>query len=170
MRGLDGEGNAANYVETEQIVQFEGGTSSFVQVCMPIVFCQLQNVWIGCEDEKRMNILLFLVIFFPQTRGSIPLYWSQRPNLKYKPTPILNQTADHVSTTTLYPPPLSPFLHGGGQQYQNDLVDVHDCFSPGARQNMLLKKVVLSRAYFNPHLAAWAKMSLSCSKNTIYSL
>ncbi|XP_074618210.1 phosphatidylinositol-3-phosphatase SAC1-like isoform X1 [Acropora palmata] len=60
MRGLDGEGNAANYVETEQIVQFEGGTCSFVQ-----------------------------------TRGSIPLYWSQRPNLKYKPTPILNQTADH---------------------------------------------------------------------------
>lgn len=38
MRGLDGEGNAANYVETEQIVQFEGGTSSFVQVCMLIIF------------------------------------------------------------------------------------------------------------------------------------
>ena len=64
MRGLDGEGNAANYVETEQIVQFEGGTSSFVQVCMLIIFCKGQNVWIGCEDEKRMNILLFLVIFF----------------------------------------------------------------------------------------------------------
>ena len=38
MRGLDGEGNAANYVETEQIVQFEGGTCSFVQVCMLIIF------------------------------------------------------------------------------------------------------------------------------------
>ena len=57
MRGLDGEGNAANYVETEQIVQFEGGTSSFVQVCMLIIFCKGQNVWIGWEDEKRMNIL-----------------------------------------------------------------------------------------------------------------
>ena len=118
MRGLDSEGNAANYVETEQIVQFEGGTCSFVQVCMLIIFCKGQNTWIGCEDEKRMNILLFLVIFFPQTRGSIPLYWSQRPNLIHKPTPILNQTADHVSTTTSYPPLLSPFLYGGGQQYQ----------------------------------------------------
>lgn len=64
MRGLDGEGNAANYVETEQIVQFEGGTSSFVQVCMLIIFCKGQNTWIGCEDEKRMYILLFLAIFF----------------------------------------------------------------------------------------------------------
>ena len=25
--------------------------------------------------------------FYPQTRGSIPLHWSQRPTLKYKPTP-----------------------------------------------------------------------------------
>lgn len=64
MRGLDGEGNAANYVETEQIVQFEGGTCSFVQVCMLIIFCKGQNIWIGCEDEKRIYILLFLVIFF----------------------------------------------------------------------------------------------------------
>ena len=31
IRGLDIEGNAANYVETEQIVQFESGACSFVQ-------------------------------------------------------------------------------------------------------------------------------------------
>ncbi|EDO36706.1 predicted protein [Nematostella vectensis] len=60
MRGLDGEGNAANYVETEQIIQFNTGTSSFVQI-----------------------------------RGSIPLYWTQRPNLKYKPKPQVNSSADH---------------------------------------------------------------------------
>ncbi|XP_073234289.1 phosphatidylinositol-3-phosphatase SAC1-like isoform X1 [Porites lutea] len=60
IRGVDTEGNAANNVETEQIVQFESGVCSFVQ-----------------------------------TRGSIPLFWSQRPNLKYKPTPVLNSGADH---------------------------------------------------------------------------
>lgn len=31
IRGLDSEGNAANYVETEQITQFESGACSFVQ-------------------------------------------------------------------------------------------------------------------------------------------
>ena len=31
IRGLDSEGNAANYVETEQIAQFESGACSFVQ-------------------------------------------------------------------------------------------------------------------------------------------
>uniref|UniRef100_A0A674ARW9 SAC1 like phosphatidylinositide phosphatase b n=1 Tax=Salmo trutta TaxID=8032 RepID=A0A674ARW9_SALTR len=46
VRGIDSEGHAANFVETEQIVQYSGGKASFVQ-----------------------------------TRGSIPFYWSQRPNL-----------------------------------------------------------------------------------------
>lgn len=31
-----------------------------------------------------------------QTRGSIPLYWSQRPNLKYKPRPLINKVANHM--------------------------------------------------------------------------
>lgn len=34
IRGLDTEGNAANYVETEQIAQFESGVCSFVQVSL----------------------------------------------------------------------------------------------------------------------------------------
>ncbi|GIY70231.1 phosphatidylinositol-3-phosphatase SAC1 [Caerostris darwini] len=55
MRGLDAEGQAANFVETEQIVECDGSKSSFVQ-----------------------------------TRGSIPLFWNQLPNLKYKPRPALN--------------------------------------------------------------------------------
>ena len=33
IRGLDMEGNSANYVETEQLAQFEFGVCSFVQVC-----------------------------------------------------------------------------------------------------------------------------------------
>jgi hypothetical protein len=58
MRGCDTEGNPANYVETEQIVEYSsfngsGGRCSFVQL-----------------------------------RGSIPLMWTQMPNLKYKPPPV----------------------------------------------------------------------------------
>ena len=32
MRGVDQEGQVANYVETEQIVEFQGDKSSFIQV------------------------------------------------------------------------------------------------------------------------------------------
>jgi len=52
VRGIDKDGNVANNVETEQIVEISQDTfTSFVQV-----------------------------------RGSIPLLWSQFPNLKYKPS------------------------------------------------------------------------------------
>ncbi|KAM7382348.1 hypothetical protein PAMP_002081 [Pampus punctatissimus] len=59
--GIDSEGHAANYVETEQIVQYNSAKASFVQ-----------------------------------TRGSIPFYWSQRPNLKYKPKPQISKTVNHL--------------------------------------------------------------------------
>ncbi|KAL2080354.1 hypothetical protein ACEWY4_024147 [Coilia grayii] len=61
VRGIDSEGHAANFVETEQIVQYQGGRSSFVQ-----------------------------------TRGSMPFFWSQRPNLKYKPKPLISSTTTHM--------------------------------------------------------------------------
>ena len=32
---------------------------------------------------------------FVQTRGSIPLFWQQAPNLKYKPRPQLSPHEDH---------------------------------------------------------------------------
>ncbi|PNF28793.1 Phosphatidylinositide phosphatase SAC1 [Cryptotermes secundus] len=60
-RGIDVQGNVANFVETEQIVEFSGDRSSFVQ-----------------------------------TRGSIPLFWNQLPNLKYKPKPHLIQNENHT--------------------------------------------------------------------------
>lgn len=53
-RGLDNEGNAGNFVETEQIVEYENSRCSLVQI-----------------------------------RGSIPLVWTQLPNLRYKPPPKL---------------------------------------------------------------------------------
>ncbi|XP_037310096.1 phosphatidylinositol-3-phosphatase SAC1-B [Pungitius pungitius] len=61
VRGIDSEGHPANYVETEQIVQYNSAKASFVQ-----------------------------------TRGSIPFYWSQRPNLKYKPKPQISKTVNHL--------------------------------------------------------------------------
>uniref|UniRef100_A0A452TGI1 Phosphatidylinositol-3-phosphatase SAC1 n=1 Tax=Ursus maritimus TaxID=29073 RepID=A0A452TGI1_URSMA len=61
VRGIDSEGHAANFVETEQIVHYNGSRASFVQ-----------------------------------TRGSIPVFWSQRPNLKYKPRPLINKVANHM--------------------------------------------------------------------------
>ncbi|XP_023673504.1 phosphatidylinositol-3-phosphatase SAC1-B-like isoform X2 [Paramormyrops kingsleyae] len=61
VRGIDSDGHAANFVETEQIVQYNSGKASFVQ-----------------------------------TRGSIPFFWSQRPNLKYKPRPQISKTSNHM--------------------------------------------------------------------------
>ncbi|NWH28935.1 SAC1 phosphatase, partial [Grus americana] len=61
VRGIDSEGHAANFVETEQIVHYKGSKASFVQ-----------------------------------TRGSIPFFWSQRPNLKYKPKPQISKSVNHV--------------------------------------------------------------------------
>uniref|UniRef100_A0A2K5EP44 Phosphatidylinositol-3-phosphatase SAC1 n=1 Tax=Aotus nancymaae TaxID=37293 RepID=A0A2K5EP44_AOTNA len=61
VRGIDSEGHAANFVETEQIVHYNGSKASFVQ-----------------------------------TRGSIPVFWSQRPNLKYKPRPQISKVANHM--------------------------------------------------------------------------
>ncbi|XP_076864540.1 phosphatidylinositol-3-phosphatase SAC1-A [Brachyhypopomus gauderio] len=61
VRGIDSEGHAANFVETEQIVQYNNGRASFVQ-----------------------------------TRGSMPFFWSQRPNLKYKPKPQISTATNHM--------------------------------------------------------------------------
>ncbi|XP_072880423.1 phosphatidylinositol-3-phosphatase SAC1-B isoform X1 [Hemitrygon akajei] len=60
VRGIDSEGHAANFVETEQIIQYNGYKASFVQ-----------------------------------TRGSIPFFWSQRPNLRYKPKPQISKSMNH---------------------------------------------------------------------------
>ncbi|XP_073677522.1 phosphatidylinositol-3-phosphatase SAC1-A [Garra rufa] len=61
VRGIDSEGHAANFVETEQIVQYNNGRASFVQ-----------------------------------TRGSMPFFWSQRPNLRYKPKPQISNDTNHM--------------------------------------------------------------------------
>ncbi|CAH0395313.1 unnamed protein product [Bemisia tabaci] len=64
-RGVDEQGNVANFVETEQIVESNGDRSSFVQI-----------------------------------RGSIPLFWQQYPNLKYKSPPKLIPNENQLSACT----------------------------------------------------------------------
>ncbi|XP_059158723.1 phosphatidylinositol-3-phosphatase SAC1-like isoform X1 [Physella acuta] len=61
VRGVDLQGQVANFVETEQIVQYGESLCSFVQ-----------------------------------TRGSIPIFWSQKANLKRLPNPVV-MDIDHLS-------------------------------------------------------------------------
>lgn len=55
-RGIDDEGNVANYNETEQIV------------CIPL--------------QNSVDVQVFSYI---QTRGSVPVYWGEVNNLRYRP-------------------------------------------------------------------------------------
>ncbi|XP_014270800.1 phosphatidylinositol-3-phosphatase SAC1 [Halyomorpha halys] len=61
-RGIDSNGNVANFIETEQIVETESERVSFVQ-----------------------------------TRGSMPFFWQQYPNLKLKPRPTIIQEENHTA-------------------------------------------------------------------------
>ncbi|XP_050520427.1 phosphatidylinositol-3-phosphatase SAC1 [Daktulosphaira vitifoliae] len=64
-RGIDHDGNVANFVETEMIVEYNNTRSSYIQ-----------------------------------TRGSIPLFWSQYPTLKYKPVVQLATNENHLEAAT----------------------------------------------------------------------
>ncbi|KAG0166925.1 hypothetical protein DFQ28_006560 [Apophysomyces sp. BC1034] len=57
-RGLDNQGHASNFVETEQLLFYDGGKSSTGQ-------------------EIQLS--------FVQTRGSVPGIWGQIPNTRYTP-------------------------------------------------------------------------------------
>lgn len=56
------QGDCANFVENEQIVEYLNDKISFVQI-----------------------------------RGSIPLYWSQCPDIRYKPTLTIDLSKEHLS-------------------------------------------------------------------------
>ncbi|XP_013137977.1 PREDICTED: phosphatidylinositide phosphatase SAC1 [Papilio polytes] len=86
MRGADAQGNVANFVETEQIIERGGEKSSFVQ-----------------------------------TRGSIPLFWSQYPDLKYKPAMVLS-AEDHVAAYTRH---MRDQIQRYGNQVLVNLIDQH---------------------------------------------
>ncbi|EAQ93723.1 hypothetical protein CHGG_01958 [Chaetomium globosum CBS 148.51] len=76
-RGLDDQGNAANYNETEQILILNDSTAGlggFASSAGPGV---QRNV---SGEGKDMQILSYV-----QTRGSIPAYWAEVNVLKYTP-------------------------------------------------------------------------------------
>ncbi|KAG2231346.1 SacI homology domain-containing protein [Thamnidium elegans] len=60
-RGIDAEGHVSNFVETEQLVLYDGPSSKTQLV----------------EGKIELS--------YVQTRGSIPVYWTQVINLKYTP-------------------------------------------------------------------------------------
>ena len=94
MRGVDLEGHAANYVETEQIIEYDSSRCSLVQVGA-VAFLHTRDApfdLVICGIGPRSRWLALL-----QTRGSIPLYWCQYPNLKYKPNPVISSTISQVS-------------------------------------------------------------------------
>ena len=93
------QGNVANFVETEQLVEVEGpkgaAVSSYVQV-----------------------------------RGSIPILWSQKPNLKYKPT-------TRVAPPEVYGPAC--------QQHIRRLLDIYQVLMRCSRHSALSLSGRLSR-------------------------
>lgn len=68
-RGIDSDGNVANFNETEQILVFKKEASS---------------------DAELFSYL--------QTRGSVPVYWGEINNLKYKPTLVLGENSSIEAT------------------------------------------------------------------------
>lgn len=71
-RGIDSHGNVSNFVETEQIVLYDG------------------------DDAKQPSVGL-KQLSYVQTRGSIPVYWSQIITLKYTPRLWVGESRKSVS-------------------------------------------------------------------------
>ncbi len=64
VRGIDREGNVANFVETEHVITLY-------------------------EQGEAMKVATYV-----QTRGSIPALWSQKPTMKWSPTVRIHQNTD----------------------------------------------------------------------------
>ena len=69
-RGLDRDGNPANFVETEQVLIHKD------------------------EDTSQVSVYSHV-----QIRGSIPLIWTQTPTLKYNPKVAVNGDRNSVNKT-----------------------------------------------------------------------
>ncbi|KAI0126409.1 putative SAC1 protein [Xylariales sp. AK1849] len=76
-RGLDEDGNAANYNETEQIVILNDSGSGLGGYAGS---ADMQSGKFGSSDGKDMQILSYV-----QTRGSVPAFWAEVNSLKYTP-------------------------------------------------------------------------------------
>ena len=77
-RGLDDQGHAANYNETEQIVILNDNSSKGIS---GFAAGDMQ----GGKTAKAMDGQETQVISYVQTRGSVPTYWAEVNSLKYTP-------------------------------------------------------------------------------------
>lgn len=68
-RGVDDDGNVANFNETEQILMVPSG---------------------GSDTSKNLEMTVYSYL---QTRGSVPVYWYEINNLKYAPKLLIGQSA-----------------------------------------------------------------------------
>ncbi|KAI9767110.1 MAG: hypothetical protein M1840_005899 [Geoglossum simile] len=76
-RGIDDQGHVSNFNETEQIVILNdstGGLAGFAGGG------GIQNGKVGGIDRPEVQVMSYV-----QTRGSVPLYWSEISNLHYTP-------------------------------------------------------------------------------------
>ncbi|CCF58173.1 hypothetical protein KAFR_0E00190 [Kazachstania africana CBS 2517] len=88
-RGIDENGNVANFNETEQILIIR-------------------------NDANEKNIFSFL-----QTRGSVPVYWAEINNLKYKPNLVLGEENSFAATKAHFDQQVSLY----GDNYLVNLVN-----------------------------------------------
>ena len=78
-RGIDADGNVANYNETEQVAIFNDSSSSGLggYAGSP----DMQSGKLGQAVGQDMQIMSYV-----QTRGSVPTYWAEVNSLRYTPT------------------------------------------------------------------------------------
>ena len=76
-RGLDDEGHASNYNETEQVVILNDSGSGMGGFAGS---GDMQSGKLGGSDGKETQVLSYV-----QTRGSVPVYWAEVNTLKYIP-------------------------------------------------------------------------------------
>ncbi|KAJ3443316.1 phosphatidylinositide phosphatase sac1 [Anaeramoeba flamelloides] len=95
-RGIDVEGNCVNFVETEQIIEYypDHAPKTLREILM-----EKKNEKQEEEEEEEKKEKTTRCTSYIQTRGSIPAFWSQFINLKYKPKMVLTDVEDEVRET-----------------------------------------------------------------------
>jgi hypothetical protein len=88
-RGVDVEGNVANFNETEQIVFEERGA----------ITAYLQTRGFGRLFHKDQSFVCLNVISLCR---SIPIFWRQQINVKYQPQMIVEPVKNSVSSLNIY--------------------------------------------------------------------
>lgn len=87
-RGGNERGEVANFVETE------------VVICLPLPQTDEEGRGEEDEDEEKREVLL---LSYVQVRGSIPLPWSQEPELKWQPRVRLPSILPPFSISSMPP-------------------------------------------------------------------